>query len=92
MGHAKLHSDSLDGVIEDLLHAGNAEALVGKILGVVIVVELTGSTLIVKVIEAVVVLVAPAIVLVALVLVPAIIRQGGGAFSWEVIMRERNKI
>ena len=42
----------LNGLVEDLLHAGDAEALVRKILGVVVIVELACPALVVKVVEA----------------------------------------
>ena len=42
----------LNGLVEDLLHAGDAEALVRKVLGVVVIVELACPALVVKVVEA----------------------------------------
>ena len=57
VGHAELHPHCLDGVVEDLLHAGHTEALVRKILWVVVIVELARPALIVKIVEAEVVFV-----------------------------------
>ena len=57
VGHAELHPHCLDGVVEDLLHAGHTEALVRKILWVVIIVELARPALVVKIVEAEVVFV-----------------------------------
>ena len=57
VGHAELHPHGLDGVVEYLLHAGHTEALVRKILWVVVIVELARPALVVKVVEAEVVFV-----------------------------------
>ena len=57
VGHPQLSPHRLDRVVEYLLYHGHAEALVGEVLGVVVVVELAGPALVIEVIEAVIVLV-----------------------------------
>ena len=63
MADPKPGLDCLYALVEDLLHVGHRQTLVREVLGIVVVVELAGATLLV-VVEGVIVSEAPVILIV----------------------------
>ena len=66
--------DCLYALVEDLLHVGHRQTLVREVLGIVVVVELAGATLLV-VIEGVIVSEAP-VIFILFVGVPGLLIAG----------------
>ena len=89
MTHPQTTLDSLDALIEDLLNIGHGETLVSKVLGIIIVVELTSAPLLVSIIERIVVSKAIIIIiciigvpgLISAVRVSRITHDGGNVFD-----------